>query len=592
MVVHGDAAFVGQGVVAETLNLSGLEGYTTGGTVHIIANNQIGFTTNPPDSRSTHHASDLARGFDIPVIHVNADDVDECLSAARLAVAYRERFRRDVLINLIGYRRLGHNETDEPAYTQPVMTRTIKAHPPVNKVYAERLVAEGVVSADAVAGMAEVAEKALSEAHAAITGSEQDAPDDGEDRPARREPVSFRTGVSEDVLRALNEQLLAVPDGFAVHPKLTPQLERRRVAMDEGGIAWGHAEALALASLLVDGVPVRLTGQDVARGTFSQRHLALHDVGEDEQWSPDTGRIHVPMANLRDAKASFELHNSPLSEAACVGFEYGYSTVAPGALVLWEAQYGDFANGAQMMIDQFIVSGRVKWGERSRLTMLLPHGYEGSGPEHSSGRIERFLQLAAEDNIRVANPTTAAQYFHLLRQQATNDRIRPLVVFTPKSLLRLKGASSELAALTEEARFEPVLDDPGADPSAVRRIVVCSGKVYHDLTNHPGRGDHPDLAVIRAEQLYPFPGTALAETLARYENAEGVNWLQEEPRNMGAWEFVRRQIDRVAPEGMPPVGYIGRDRRASPSEGYPQAHQAEQERLLADALTRGTNGAE
>ncbi|MGI9539872.1 MAG: multifunctional oxoglutarate decarboxylase/oxoglutarate dehydrogenase thiamine pyrophosphate-binding subunit/dihydrolipoyllysine-residue succinyltransferase subunit [Miltoncostaeaceae bacterium] len=593
VVVHGDAAFTGQGVVAETLNLSGLDGYSTGGTVHIIANNQIGFTTDPPDSRSTHHTSDLARGFDIPIIHVNADDVDECLSAARLAVAYRERFHRDVLINLIGYRRLGHNETDEPAYTQPVMTRTIKEHPPVNRVYAEKLVGEGVVDEDAVASMVERAEKQLAAAHSTITGSEPETPDDDDEgATARREPVSFRTGVSEDVLRALNEQLLTVPDGFAVHPKLTPQLDRRRVAMDEGGIAWGHAEALALASMLVEGIPVRLTGQDVARGTFSQRHLELHDVGEDEQWSPDTGRVYVPMANLRDASASFELYNSPLSEAACVGFEYGYSTVAPGALVLWEAQYGDFANGAQIMIDQFIVSGRVKWGERSRLTMLLPHGYEGSGPEHSSARMERFLQLAAEDNIRVANPTTAAQYFHLLRQQAKNDRIRPLVVFTPKSLLRLKGAGSELADLTEEARFQAVLDDPEADPAAVRRIVICSGKVFHDLTNHPKRGDHPDLAVIRVEQLYPFPSTALAETLARYEGAKLVNWLQEEPRNMGAWDYVRRAVDRATPDGVPPVDYIGRDRRASPSEGYPQAHQAEQERLLTDALTRGTNGAQ
>ena len=450
VVIHGDAAFSGQGVVAETLNLQALRGYSTGGTVHIIANNQIGFTTDPYDSRSTYHVSDLARGFDVPVIHVNADDIDACISAAQLAVAYRVRYERDVLINLIGYRRLGHNELDEPAYTQPVMTRTIKAHPPVSKLYAQKLVDEGVLTKDQVDEMIAVAEKRLRDAHDAVVSRGETGSEGNGDNGGGTRAVLGSTAVPEDVLRDLNEQLLSVPEGFTIHPKLVPQLTRRREALGpEGGITWAHAEALAFASLLTEGVPIRLTGQDSARGTFSQRHLELHDVGEGETWTPHTGRVYTPLANLERASASFELYNSPLSEAAAVGFEYGYSTQAPEALVLWEAQYGDFANGAQMMIDQFIVSGRAKWGETSRLTMLLPHGYEGNGPEHSSARIERFLQAAAEDNIRVANCSTAANYFHLLRKQALTASQRPLIIFTPKSLLRAKSASSSLADLTE-----------------------------------------------------------------------------------------------------------------------------------------------
>jgi 2-oxoglutarate dehydrogenase E1 component len=380
-----------------------------------------------------------------------------------------------------------------------------------------------------------------------------------------------------------------VPDGFTIHPKLKPQLARRREAMgEEGGIAWAHAEALAFASLLTEGTPIRLTGQDVARGTFSQRHLELHDVGEGETWTPRTGRVYTPMANLAGATAAFELHNSPLSEAAAVGFEYGYSTEAPEALVIWEAQYGDFANGAQIMIDQFIVSGRAKWGETSRLVLMLPHGYEGNGPEHSSGRIERFLQLAAEDNIRVANCSTAANYFHLLRAQALTDRMRPLVIFTPKSLLRAKSASSHLSELTD-GEFRPVITDASVtDASAVTRLILCSGKVAHDLDNHADRAAHTELAVARLELLYPLPVDSLNALLATYPNLTEVTWVQEEPQNMGAWDYVAPLLRDLLPAEIA-LRYEGRGRRASTSEGYPQSHQAEQERLLAAALKGGNN---
>jgi multifunctional 2-oxoglutarate metabolism enzyme len=585
VLIHGDAAFTGQGVVAETLNMQALSGYSTGGTVHVIANNQIGFTTDPNDARSTYHVSDLARGFDIPVIHVNADDVDACVSAAQLAAAYRNRYQRDVLMNLIGYRRLGHNELDEPAYTQPVMSRTIKAHPPVSKIYAQRLIDDELVTREQVGAMIAAAERRMRDAHEAVTSRGELGEDEHE--PSRTNgPATMRTVVSAEVLRDLNEQLLAVPHGFTVHPKLEPQLERRREALgDGGGITWAHAEALAFASLLTEGVPVRLTGQDTARGTFSQRHLELHDMGEGETWTPHTGRVHTPMAHLRGASASFEIHNSPLSEAAAVGFEYGYSTEAHEALVLWEAQYGDFVNGAQIMIDQFIVSGRAKWGEASRLTLLLPHGYEGNGPEHSSARIERFLQLAAEDNIRVANCTTAANYFHLLRKQALTGRQRPLIIFTPKSTLRAPSASSRLEDLADGA-FQPVYDDPRAEGAhdRVTRLILCSGKVFHELDGHPRRTAHPELAIGRVEMLFPFPEERVAELLASYPELESVCWVQEEPRNMGAWDFVRQYLERLLPEGVS-LGYVGRKRRASPSEGYPQKHQAEQDRLLAAAIS-------
>ena len=577
VLMHGDAAFPGQGVVAETLNLQALEGYSTGGTVHVITNNQLGFTTDPSESRSTRYASDLAKGFDIPIIHVNSDDVEACVAATRLAMAFRKEFGRDALIDLIGYRRYGHNETDEPAYTQPAMYEAIKAHPPVRKIYANRLVAEGVVTPDEARTMLDDATTMLSEAHEELKesmgGDARHQTGEHEiDRTMSREP---RTTVPADTLRSLNEQLLRVPNGFTVHRKLGPQLEKRRKTLsDEGGIDWAQAEALSFASLLALGVPVRLTGQDTERGTFSHRHLVLHDA--------KTGERHVPIQNLRDAHAPFELHNSPLSEQACLGFEYGYSVQATDALVAWEAQFGDFVNGAQVIIDQFLVSGLAKWGQTSRLTLLLPHGYEGSGPEHSSARLERFLQLAAEGNIRVANPTTPAQYFHLLRRQALVGKARPLVVMTPKSLLRLPAATSKLGELSDGA-FQRVIGDPKADPQKVKKLVLCSGKVFYDIDGHEERDAVEHIVVARAEQLYPFPEADIGELIQSLPNLERVVWVQEEPRNMGARAFMRRKMAEILPPKLS-YNYVGRQLRASPGEGYAAAHKREQSRIVRVAL--------
>jgi multifunctional 2-oxoglutarate metabolism enzyme len=575
ILIHGDAAFPGQGVVAETLNLQALDGYSTGGTLHVIANNQLGFTTDPEEGRSTRYASDLAKGFDIPIVHVNADDVEACVSAVRLALAFRERFGRDALIDLIGYRRFGHNETDEPAYTQPEMYATIKNHPPVRKVYADRLVDEGVVTPDEGQGMATGAYEAVGRAHAELKESMGPPPDTVEhelDRTMSREP---RTTVPADTLRSIGEQLLRVPEGFAVHRKLKPFLERRREALAEGGpIDWAHAEALAFGSLLAIGVPIRLTGQDTERGTFSQRHLVLHDAGDGRRWSP--------VQELTSAVAPFELHNSPLSEQACLGFEYGYSIQAPEALVVWEAQFGDFVNSAQVIVDQFLVSGLAKWGQTSRLTLLLPHGYEGSGPEHSSARLERFLQAAAEGNIRVANCTTPAQYFHLLRRQALVSKPRPLIVMTPKSLLRLPAAVSPLEDLVEGG-FERVIPDHDVDRDEVTKLVLCSGKVYYDIVGHEQRAEAGHVAVARVELLYPFPEHELEELMERYPNLERVVWVQEEPRNMGARAFMRRRMAKILPERLS-YDYVGRQLRASPGEGYAAAHKKEQARIVRVAL--------
>jgi 2-oxoglutarate dehydrogenase E1 component len=580
VLIHGDAAFPGQGVVAETLNLQALDGYSTGGTIHIITDNQLGFTTDPQDARSTRYASDLAKGFDVPIIHVNADDVEACVAAVRLATSYRERFGRDALIDLIGYRRFGHNETDEPAYTQPVMYEKIKKHPPVRKLYADKLIEQGAVTKDEADAMAAEAYQALTDAHADLKASlASPGPDTGEhqlDRTASAEPV---TAVPADTLRSLNEQLLRVPDGFNLHRKLRPQIEKRRSALDEGTIDWAQAEALAFGSLLQHGVPLRLTGQDTERGTFSQRHLVFHDA--------QTGDPYAPIQNLTNATAPFELHNSPLSEAACLGFEYGYSAQALEALVLWEAQFGDFVNGAQVVIDQFLVSGMAKWGQSARLTLLLPHGYEGSGPEHSSGRLERFLQLAAEGNIRVANCTTPAQYFHLLRRQALVQKQRPLVVMTPKSLLRLPAAASKLEDLAEGSQFHPVLDDPTlAGPrEKVTRLVLCTGKIYYDIVASEERASADNVAVGRVELLYPFASNELRELIASYPSLQEVVWVQEEPKNMGARAFMKlRMLDELLGHEDLRYEYVGREFRASPGEGYPAAHRAEQMRIVRAAL--------
>jgi 2-oxoglutarate dehydrogenase E1 component len=579
VLIHGDASFAGQGIVAETLNLDGLVGYSTGGTLHLIANNQVGFTTDPAEGRSTRYASDLAKGYDVPIVHVNADDPEAAISAIRLALAFRRRFGVDVVIDLVGYRRHGHNEQDEPAYTQPLMAEQIARQPSVREQFAAQLVEDEVVSQDDVDTLAERAWASLKQAHEQLKASF------GEAIPAKtrgeRIPqgsaAEVVTAVAGDGLRGLNEELLRVPDGFAVHPKLAKQLERRRVSVDEGGIDWGQAEALAFASLLVEGIPIRLTGQDTERGTFSHRHLVLHDAA--------TGETYAPIQQLEDAGASFEVHNSPLSEEAALGFEYGYSAAATEALVIWEAQFGDFVNGAQVIVDQFIVSGLSKWRQTSRLTLLLPHGYEGNGPEHSSARLERFLSLAAQENIRVANCTTAAQHFHLLRRQALDPTARPLVVMTPKGLLRLKEASSTLADLTDGA-FQPLLDDPARpDRESVRRLVLCSGKAYYDLVGHEARADAHGIAVARLEQLYPFPLEAARALIGSYPRLEEIVWAQEEPQNMGAWRAIRHRLEESAPQL--PLRYVGRPWRASPSEGYPTAHLVEQDRIVREALAWG-----
>jgi 2-oxoglutarate decarboxylase len=581
VLIHGDAAFPGQGIVAETLNLQAIPGYSTGGTIHVIANNQLGFTTDPQEGRSTRYASDLAKGFDIPIIHVNADDVEACISAVRLAHAYRQTFRRDALIDLIGYRRFGHNETDEPAYTQPLMYERIKEHPPVRKLYAEELEAEEVVTAEEAARLAADAYQEVADAHESLKQSIGAPPETGEhelDRTMSREP---RTTVAEETLRALNEHLLRVPDEFTVHRKLRPFLQRRADAVEQpdGRIDWAHAEALACASLLALGVPVRMTGQDTERGTFSQRHAVLHDAETGERW--------CPLEHLRDAVAPFELHNSPLSEQGCLGFEYGYSLQAPDALVMWEAQFGDFVNSAQVIVDQFMVSGLAKWGQTSRLTLLLPHGYEGSGPEHSSARLERFLQSAAEGNIRVANCTSPAQYFHLLRRQALVSKPRPLIVMTPKSLLRLPEATSTLVELAEGS-FHRVIDDPrfagdDADREAVTKLVLCSGKVYYDIAGHDEIENADHIAIARVELLYPFPERQLVELIDSYPSLERVVWVQEEPRNMGARAFMRRRMAKILPERLS-YDYVGRQLRAAPGEGYAAAHKREQARIVRVAL--------
>src|SRR5437588_222114 len=579
VLIHGDASFAAQGVVAETFNLARLKGYTTGGTIHLIANNQLGFTTDPREGRSTDYSSDLAKGFDVPIIHVNADDPEACLAAARLAMMYRDKFHGDVVLDVVGYRRHGHNEGDEPAYTQPVMYERINQTPTVRQRYAEQLAREGVVAAAAATTEAEQTYQRLADIQQSLKANLREAGAGEEPQRisgAQRPPPEPETAVSTSLLTTLNEQLLQVPEGFTVIPKLKKSLERRRTASSGGEIDWAHAEALALASLVVEGTPIRLTGQDTERGTFSQRHLVLHDATD--------GRRYAPIQSLPGARAPFELHNSPLSEFACLGFEYGYAAAAPDALVLWEAQYGDFTNGGEVIIDQFLIAGLAKWGQTSRLTLLLPHGYEGQGPEHSSARIERFLALGAEGNLRIANCTTPAQYFHLLRRQGRHAELRPLVLFTPKSLLRLPQATARVEELTT-GTFRPVLDDPaGATRRDATRLVLCSGKVYYDLQLSPLRASAAHVAIGRVELLYPFPTPQLAELIGLYPKVTEIVWVQEEPRNMGPQKFMLPQLRELVAQGVT-VRDIGRPERSSPAEGYPAAHQAEQARIVGAAFS-------
>ena len=602
ILVHGDSAFMGQGIVAETLNMARLHGYENGGTIHIVANNQLGFTTDPGDTRSSRYASDIALGFRFPILHVNADDPEACLSAVQLAIDFHMEFAEDVVVDLVGYRRHGHNEGDEPAYTQPVMYQEIRGHPTVRQIWSDRLVAEGVLEQSETDEMAEQTATRLNESRQDVL-EEEDAEGPVEleayettagttlgigmkverERPRGYEALTEEepdwretlAAPGDDQLRALNEAIFSWPDDFIPFPKLARQLERRKSSIDDA-IDWAHAESLAFASLLSEGVPIRLSGEDSERGTFSQRHLVLHDANTGETWTA--------LKHLSPEQAQFQVWNSPLSEAAVLGFEYGYSATATDTLVLWEAQFGDFANVAQAIIDQFIVAGRSKWGQESRLALLLPHGYEGQGPEHSSARLERFLQLSAERNIRVANLTTPAQYFHLLRLQALRPARRPLVLMTPKSLLRNPAARSSLDELSS-GHFRPVI--PGLrDASArggVRRLVLCSGKVFYDLTGSERWTENLSVDVARLERIQPFPAEQLQEILNAYPGLEELAWVQEEPANMGAWRFVRRLLEQLVGSDLT-IRYIGRPESASPAGGHAGTHALEQHAIVEEAF--------
>jgi 2-oxoglutarate dehydrogenase E1 component len=571
--IHGDAAFTGEGIVAETMNLAMLEGFRTGGTVHIIVNNQIGYTANSWEARSTRYASDPAKGYDIPVLHVNGDDALACVQSVRLAMAYRATFHKDVLIDLVSYRRHGHNETDEPAFTQPLMYAKVRAHKTPREVWGERLVAEGVITAEEMQGV----ERRIMSNLERIQAGER--PVDAAGVPAApRATGPIATAVSAGKLQALNEALLHWPDDFKPNSRVARTLMRRRDALgDAGGIDWGHAEALALGSLLADGTSVRITGQDVERGTFSHRQGVLHDA--------ETGKTYAPLKHVDSGKATFEIYNSPLSEAAVLGFEYGFSVSVSDTLVLWEAQYGDFANVAQAVIDLFVASGRAKWGQESSVTMLLPHGYEGQGPEHSSARLERYLQLCAEDNMCVAFPSTPAQYFHILRRQAQSTDRRPLILMQPKSLLRSPEAASRLSDLSS-GTFQPVIDDVAVvqHRETVKRIVFCTGKIYYDLAEKRKRDGGEGVALVRVEELYPWPHDEVARVVDLYPAIEDVVWAQEEPKNMGAWTFVWPRL-RVSTGNAIPIRYIGRPERASPAEGYAELHKAEQERIVSEVFS-------
>ncbi len=587
ILVHGDAAFAGQGVVPEVLNLAQLRGYRTGGTIHVVINNQVGFTTGPTSSRSTTYSTDVAKGYQVPVLHVNGDDPEACVRVAELAFAYREQFDRDVIIDLVCYRRRGHNEGDDPSMTQPLMYNLIEAKQSVRKLYTKNLVARGDITV-------EEAEQALKDYQAQLErvftetkGSGYTAPDGAEEvagleRPeSQREDagtmVGWKTSVPHSVLERVGDVHVSPPEGFSIHPKLAKMLEKRQLMSKEGGIDWGFGELLAFGSLLIEGTPVRLAGQDSRRGTFVQRHAVLHDRNTGAEWTP--------LLYLSGDQAKFWVYDSSLSEYAALGFEYGYSVERPDALVLWEAQFGDFVNGAQTVIDEFISSAEQKWAQNSSVVMLLPHGYEGQGPDHSSARIERFLQLAAENNMTIAQPSTPASYFHLLRKQAYDRPRRPLVVLTPKQLLRLKAAASDVEDFTT-GTFETVLGDVAVAagtirPSAVERVVLCTGRVYYDLVAERERRGDEATAIIRLEQLYPFPEEQLRDELAKYPGAEVV-WVQDEPRNQGAWWYLHLAL----PEDMPRVDVISRPASASTAAGTAKRHKEEQTVLLDEVFTR------
>lgn len=574
VLIHGDAAFTGEGIVTETLNLARIEGYTTAGTVHIIANNQLGYTTPPQEERSTLYASDIAKAFKIPIIHVCADDPVACIEAACTASAYRSRFHKDFLIDLVGYRRYGHNEGDEPSFTQPLMYEKINSHPTVRKLWADELIRRSDVPADLPD---QLVQRGLDSLQAVLESLKPDEHpyETLPQTPPRGAARSVQTAIPLERLASLNASLLQVPEGFQVNRKLDRFRKRRQSAFDDhqaSTIDWAAAEELALATILEDGIPIRVTGQDVERGTFSQRHAVLHDS--------QTGATHTPLAALPQACASFEIHNSPLSEAAALGFEFGINIQSPERLVLWEAQYADFVNNAQSILDEFILSARARWGQAPSLGLLLPHGNEGQGPDHSSARPERFLQLAAENNFRLAYPTTAAQYFHLLRRHAALLKIDPLplVVLTPKGMLRHPATASAPRDLAEST-WQRVIPDQEVNHEQVRRLVLCSGRVYVDITASLQRHESPHLAVARVEQLYPFPEDELRDLLGSFPALEEVDWVQEEPQNMGFWDFMRPRLQELI-GGKVRLHCIARLNSSSPAEGSTAWYQANQKALM------------
>ena len=585
VLIHGDAAMSGQGIVGETLNFSQVAGYTTGGTIHLVINNQIGFTTNPYEARSSTYCTDIALGIQAPVFHVNGDDPETCVTAMGLAFDYRQRFHKDVVLDMVCYRKHGHNEGDDPSYTQPLIYQKLQDHKPVATLYAERLIHDGVVTAQEVGAWQEAQKKQLYEIYDHTQKVKEQFellemnPSAADFMPGNLPP----TAADRAVLDRIIDGITAFPADFHLHPKLTRLIERRKQAHEGPHVDWALAETLAFGSLVLEGTPVRLSGQDSGRGTFSQRHVEFHDA--------ETDRVYCPLQNLSANQARFEVYNSPLSEFGVVGFEFGYSVADPLSLVLWEAQYGDFVNGAQVIIDQFISAAESKWGQPSGIVLLLPHGQEGGGPEHSSARLERFLQLCAENNMQVAYPTTPAQYFHLLRRQMRGGGDRrglrkPLVVMTPKSLLRHPKVVSTVDELASGV-FRTVLDDTRVtDPAGVTRILACTGKIYYELlAAHEARGG--PFAIVRFEQLYPFPQTEFAEVLRRYPAAQHVVWVQEEPRNMGAWPSIRGRIQPMLAAHQA-IGYAGRPRSASPAPGSPKVHQREQAQLIEAAFAAPT----
>ena len=583
VLLHGDAAFAGQGIVMETLNLAQLKGYRTGGTIHIIINNQIGFTTSPEAGRSTIYSTDVARMTQLPIFHINGDDPEAAFRALRIALGYRQEFNKDVVLDVVGFRKLGHNETDEPSYTQPLMYARVKAHPGVRAKYAQQLIREGVVDEAGVQHLIEERVKRYEEAQArAKEVAAQQKPAQTLSPPVAELDGSeiTQTGVDTETVRKIAQQIAIVPEGFNINPKMVGQLARR-AKMGEGAapIDWAFAEAAAFGSLVLDGTHVRLSGQDSGRGTFSQRHAVLYDTQTGQAWAPLS-----ELSSEKNPPAKFEVFDSSLSEEGVLGFEYGYSVIAKDALVMWEAQFGDFSNGAQVIIDQYIAASEDKWKQTSRLAMLLPHGYEGQGPEHSSARLERYLQLCAENNLQVCYPSTPAQYFHLLRRQVRAGFERPLVVITPKSLLRLPAAASSVSDLASGG-FQPLIDDGEIeDRDRVQRLVLCSGKVFYDLSDARKKSGEDRVAIVRLEQFYPFPQKRLREIIASFANVAELVWAQEEPKNMGGWTFIEPRLENLLPRCERPR-YVGRAASASPATGSYSIHVLEQQRLLHGALT-------